>query len=130
MKTILVILLFVLPRIGFSQDLDCKKFKTGYFQNIDSDGGNTFIKRKKKYQIETDTSTGAEIKLKITWINDCSYKLSLISGNSKWDEQEQLPNNPDLIVVIIETGKDYYIQVANFEGLDGIEYRSKIKLIK
>ncbi len=130
MRIILIIILCVLTQFGFSQDMNCGKFKTGYFQNIDSKDGNTFIKRTKKYQIETDKSSGVEVKLKIIWINDCSYRLSFIKGNSKWDNEEHVPNNPDLIVEIIETGEDYYIQVAKFQGMNDFKYRSKIKLIK
>ncbi len=77
MKLIFVVALVALSQFGYSQNLDCQKFKTGYFQNIDTVNGHIFIKRK-KFQIEKDKNTGIEIKLEITWVDNCTYKLSCV----------------------------------------------------
>lgn len=130
MKPITTILLLITFATGYSQDIDCSKFKTGYFQNIDSKDGNTFIKRTKKYQYETDVATGVKIKLKVVWLNECTYKLTLIKGNAKWKKEKQIPNNPDLIVKITSVGDDYYTQVAHFVGIEDFTYTSRIKRVK
>ena len=128
MKSILLVLL-TLSHIVFTQDLDCQKFRTGNFLNVDDKNGNTIIKRTEKYQFETKSS-GIRIKLKITWIDDCTYRLSFIRGRAPWKKKHRRAGNPAVIVKIVETGEDYYIQVSKFEGVDDFEYRSKIEILK
>ena len=130
MKPFLIGIIFLAySQLGFSQKNNCQIFKTGYFQNIDNNGKITLIKRSENFQFETDKSTGEKVKLKITWINECSYKLSIIKGNSKWKKENHVDKYPDLIVNIIETGEDYYIQVAKFEGISDFGYTSKIIIV-
>ncbi len=129
MKKIIVFLFVTCSLAGYSQNLDCSKLKTGYFLNIDSSTGNTFIKRTDMYQYETDVNSGVKIKLQIVWLNDCTYKLKFIKGNAKWKKEKHLMNNPDLIVKITSVGDDYYTQVAHFEGIETHKYRSTIKIV-
>ena len=131
MKTLLFVCLLVCAsHFASGQEKECEKFKVGHFQNIENGVGNTLIERTKDYQIERDEASGMEIKLRVTWLDECTYKLKFIEGNDKWNEKGQTWNNPDLIVNIVETGPDYYLQVAKFEGVTDFEYRSKIKKIK
>ena len=108
----LMLFSFLLPIIGYAQKPSCVDFKTGYFQNIDSRDSSNFIKRTKDYQYEHEKSSGVKLKLKVTWIDECTYRLTLIKGNSKWNKAAQVKDNPDLIVEIVQTGPDYYIQVV------------------
>jgi hypothetical protein len=125
-----ILFLGLLWQLSSGQDLPCDTFKTGYFQNIDSVLGSTFIKRTANYQYEMHKSTGAKIKLAITWMDDCTYRLKFVSGNSKWKKmQKGVTEHKDLIVMIVETGEDYYIQTAKFEGMDDFIYRSKIERV-
>ena len=130
MKIVLLALFVALNLCIHAQEMNCKKFKTGYFQNVDHKDGDLFIKRTNKFQFETDKVSGVELKLKVTWINDCTYKLQLISGNDVWNSNPHLPSDTKVIVQIIETGEDYYIQVSKIEGIDDIEYRSKIQIVR
>jgi len=128
-----VILLFLVtafPFTYFSQSTNCQDFRTGTFKKMDEDGPGSVIKRTEKYQIEKNKANGTKIKLSVEWIDDCTYTLKFIKGNSKWKKQHY--PNPDkvLIVKIVETGSDYYALVAKFKGVDDFSYRSKFKVLK
>ena len=127
----LVFFVVLIQSFVVGQDVDCSKYKTGLFQNIDSeDGPTTFVKRKRKYQFEINKKSNTRIKLRVYWIDCCTYRLKFIKGNRKWRMGKHVPNNPDLIVKIIETGEDYYVQIAKFEGMEDFKYRSHLKRIK
>jgi hypothetical protein len=118
------------PLFIFSQEIDCGKFKTGSFRNIDSLTGDTFIERTEKYQIEYIKAIEVEIKLEITWLDECTYRLKFIKGNAAWEKMPQSINTPDLICKIIEVGEDYYVQISRFVDNPEFEYRSRIVRIK
>lgn len=125
---ILIFVLIAFPFTNFSQPKDCQKFRTGNFVNVDEDGPGTLIKRTEKYQIEKNSKTGVKIKLKVEWLDDCTYQLKLVKGNGKWKKQNN--SNPDMVLMvrIVEVGTDYYKLVAKIEGVDDFKYKSTIKV--
>jgi len=104
----------------FSQDqkTQCENYHTGTFITADKNGRikDTIIYvREQNYQTEYIIKNGKvfkELKVKLIWVNDCSYILR----NFKH------PNNKSKFIVgdikckIIETGKDYFIVKAKGKG--------------
>jgi hypothetical protein len=129
-RIIQTIILASFPFTHYAQSPECQNFRIGKFQNIDKDGPGTLIKRTEKYQFEKNKTKGTKIKLQINWIDECTYRLKLIKGNRQWNKLDHVPNSPDLIVKITETGSDYYKQVSVFEGLEDLEYESRLKILK
>ncbi|MBT8195738.1 MAG: hypothetical protein HKO56_04520 [Bacteroidia bacterium] len=127
MKLVYTLILLAFSHFAFGQDMDCSKFKTGKFKNIDASSANTFIKRTATHQFEHDKISGKKVKLKVVWDDECSYRLILIKGNKKFLKDEPKGESPDLIVNIIKTGENYYMQVAHFEGNEEITYKSRIR---
>lgn len=84
-KIISCIISLAITTLCFSQQhgADCSKFKKGDFLYKDSSGITWDIKRTKKHQVERNKSNGTIIKHKITWVNDCEYKLTQIWSNDK-----------------------------------------------
>jgi hypothetical protein len=114
-----------------AQPNKCAKFKTGYYENIDPGGKNTYIKRTANIQTEWEKMLGAKLRLKITWIDDCTYKLRPLGGNAQWKkENPHALDKHELIVRITDTGDDYYWLSAKMDGVEMREYTSKIIKIK
>jgi len=135
MKSILFLCLaavLVSTKVNSQNILNCQKFRTGTFINIDEKGDNDVIRRTEKFQYEMDAETGSKIKLKITWIDNCTYQLEFVEGNKAWEEQvgPNFDKSLILIVTIEEVGADYYIQTAVFKGVEMVPYKSKMKLKK
>ena len=57
----------------------CKAYHKGKFKISDPNGPDQLVKRTKKYQIETVVGTNQQIKMKIIWLNDCTYQLEFHS---------------------------------------------------
>lgn len=127
-NSILPILFFVITGFAYSQS-DCVKFRTGKFQNIEKGIVNSKIERTDSIQIEQNSEK--IIKLKIEWIDDCSYRLVFVEGNDAWWESigRESPT-PDLIVRITSINENSYLQEAKFVGDDSFKYKSKIEKIE
>jgi len=126
----LFIILLLLGGQLYAQVSNCAKFKTGYFENVDPSGQNTYIKRTATRQIEWDKMLGGKMYLKVIWVDDCTYKLRLIGGNAQWKKGPHDMDKHDLIVKITSTGDDYYWLSAKLDGVEMREYTSKIRKIK
>ena len=125
-QIVICAIFFLLGSIGYSQSTKCKIFKEGKFQNIENDVVKSEIRRTKKFQFETFGNI--EIKLKIIWITDCSYRLIFVEGNDAWWESKQRDDGltPDLIVQITNIKGNSYLQESKFVGDDEFKYKSKI----
>ena len=88
-------------------NLDCSGLKTGRFRITDERYGVTIIERTEKFQIEEDPETGHNLKLEITWIDDCTY-VEVLEGPEK-------RNLPTMILtcVITEITDGGYIQISS-----------------
>ncbi|HTF04302.1 MAG TPA: hypothetical protein VK826_09755 [Bacteroidia bacterium] len=86
-KYILVFaLLFALPALNTvsaqtATGEECKPFRTGTFYNPSAP--HLTITRDSLYQVETDTRTGDVSKFKVTWVDDCTYKLEFIESTDR-----------------------------------------------
>jgi|GEM_PF-1407196 len=75
-----------------NQNFECKNFKTGKFELINSEENRKYIiERNTKIQIEKifELSTNKKLKedryYEIVWENDCEYQLKLDTLKSKFD---------------------------------------------
>lgn len=85
MKILLVLTTTFITLNTFSQQTtqSCSRFKTGKFSYRDSAGIVTTISRTKSRQIEVNTQTGVLTKSKISWLEECKYKLTQTWANRK-----------------------------------------------
>ena len=84
-----------------AQEVNCNKFKTGTFEHfVDGKFTGTIIKRGIDFQFETNKKKRVQTKDKITWLDDCSFKLTMVGGGD---------NDSNLIIRIIETGESHYV---------------------
>lgn len=104
-----LILLYVLGHsyFSYSQPFDCEFLKKGKFLLVDSIHGNTFIKRRRNIQIEYGELSQLKLKLKIKWIGDCSYSLSLAKV-LKNPNEINVSENFQLQAEIVELNKEFY----------------------
>ena len=124
MKKIILSLSILIVTMTYSQE-KCKNFKTGKFQNIE----NGIIKGEiqRNDTIQTEKYKEKEIKLKIEWIDDCSYRLKFLEGNAAfWNSRPRNMSTPDLIVRITQTDGNSYLQESKSDSDDDFIYKSKI----
>jgi tetratricopeptide (TPR) repeat protein len=57
------------------KNIDCSVFRSGKFKLVDDLTGETIIERENDIQIETNTKLGYKLKLKLTWLDSCTYEL-------------------------------------------------------
>jgi len=60
---------------GQSKKLDCKPLHEGKFLIKDPENGNLIIERNKKYQKEIAENGSVVLRLKVIWIDECTYEL-------------------------------------------------------
>jgi len=92
---------------------NCTNVKTGSFEIESARNGLTKIKRTKNFQIEENESLGYKLKLKIDWLDECTYTLTPVEDLT--NSNEKLPSQV-LTCQIIEVNTDNYIQVSSAEG--------------
>lgn len=116
-QRIIFIFLIFLSGLGYSQELDCKRFKNGKFKIIDPEVGNSIIERNGNKQIEYDEKTGQKIEFKVKWIDDCTYRLKVKEVLENPDNSF-IPTNMILTVEIIETKENSYVQKSKSDWFD------------
>lgn len=87
---------------------NCSRVKIGQFEINSKEIGKTTIKRSKKFQIEENKQMNYKLKLKVDWLDDCTYTLQPISN---YDNKRELPKEL-LTCQILEVNEDSYIQVS------------------
>jgi Tfp pilus assembly protein PilF len=108
-------------------NMDCSTLKTGKFEINDEISGITKIERTEQFQIEENTKLGYKLKLKVTWINDCTYQLQPI-------EDLLNPENKDLPTMIVtskitEITDKGYIQVSS-SNIDPTKVKTELTKVK
>ncbi|WP_298518822.1 hypothetical protein [uncultured Kordia sp.] len=130
MKNVLTFcFLLVACTFSYAQN-KCEEFKTGEFINTENGIVKATIQRNDS--IQTEQFSGKEIKLRITWIDDCSYRLKFLEGNEAFLKSRP-KDTPmyDLMVKIISVNGDSYVQESRFIDYDGdTVYISTIKKVK
>lgn len=127
-KNILVALLIMVCGFSYSQE-NCGKFKTGDFQNIEN--GILKAKIQRNDSIQTEQYGEKKIKLKINWIDECSYRLKFLEGNEAfWNSRPKDKPTPNLIVRIINVAGNKYTQESKFEIDNDFIYKSEITKIE
>lgn len=127
MRIAAILIILLLGFTSFSQP-NCKKFKTGKFQNIENGKVSSLIERNETSQIETVGDI--KVKLQIVWINACTYRLKFIKGNEAfWKSRPKNAPTPDLIVTITKTNENSYFQEAKSEGSESV-YKSEMRKVQ
>jgi len=90
---------------------DCSVVKTGNFQIESLRDGITKIARSQNYQIEENESLGYKLKLKIDWVDECTYTLTPVKNLAN-PEDTDIPKMV-LTCQIVEVTDGHYIQVSS-----------------
>lgn len=117
MKTSAFVCLLLLTNLFCRQqaDMDCKQFKSGLLRFHAELNNMTYsIKRNSSRQFETELETGKQSEWKITWLNECEYKLILLKDNAGLLNSQQGKPAPEFTYRIIGTTSDYYIFETRF----------------
>ena len=83
----------------------CGRFKTGNFLFTDSAGITWEIERGKAVQKEKNQQSGVKIRLRIEWLDDCTYKLTQIWSS---DATRKKLNNTSVTYTIISAEENMY----------------------
>ena len=129
MKNLVVALILLFFSGSVFAQSDCNLFRTGKFLSIEDDIIKTTIERDEFFQIEM--SGEKLIKLKIEWLDECTYLLIFLEGNDAWWEARGR-NRPthDLIVRITDVDGNSYSQEARFMNENEFKYKSIIRKIE
>lgn len=106
---------------------DCSNVKTGNFQIESLRNGVTKIARNQNYQIEENESLGYKLKLKVDWIDECTYTLTPIENLAN-PEQKDIPKMV-LTCQIVEVSDGHYIQVSSSDD-DERPLTSQIEIVQ
>ena len=118
------ILLIAIVLVSCNQS-DCENFQIGTFKNYgNGKWTKTTITRTTDLQIELNEVTNEESKDKITWIDDCTYRLTSLTYKNK----PVTKTTPDLIVKIVNVGTDYYEIEASIEGKEPSYWSKMVKI--
>ena len=124
-KILLICLLTFVISIANAQQLDCYKFKEGKFRINDARAGGVIIaERKGGYQTESMEALKAIVRFKITWLNDCSYTLTL-DKVLRNENKVSFPNNLTVNVKIVAVDTNGYTQETTSSITDG-SYRCAV----
>lgn len=110
-----------------AQENPCKGLKKGKYLLLDATKGNTQIKRNKRVQIEEGEKSCLKLKLKITWLDDCNYSLTLIKVLDN-PQNIYVPENMVLKVKIIEINYKSYTEISSSNLGDATLKRTILKM--
>jgi len=110
-----------------AQTDECAHFRTGKFDSFIEGKFSTHLVRTKKYQKEYSPKTGAKIKLRIIWEDDCTYRLYFVKANKAFLKGRTAEDMPAYLNCrIISVNGDEYQHVSTFKGRDDVELRATI----
>jgi len=127
MKNIFLLLTVItigLPFIACSQGPDCKSFKTGQFELVDTvNNRRYFIERNDSIQLEYSFQSIDTTRFRVKWTSDCEYSLTIISGRQQIVD---FYKDKKLIINILETYPDSYKFSSHLDG----DSRTRYQILK
>jgi hypothetical protein len=125
MKKICLLFTVLLISLFSNAQDDCQRFRVGDFQNVEN--GVVTSKIHRNDSIQTEKYGKIKIKLKVIWIDECSYHLQFIEGNKAfWESRPKDQPTYDLIVRITAVNGNTYTQESKFENDSDVIYKSEI----
>ena len=119
---------FVTANAAVGQPLDCYRLKEGRFRINDTRAGGVIVaERKGGYQTESMEALKATVRFKITWTNDCSYKLT-IDKVLRNENKVPFPADLNIMVRIIAILPNGYTQEATSSLTNGTYQSEVVKL--
>jgi len=108
----LLYLLFLTSFTGFSQDLDCARFKNGTYQITDPGSKKVcIIKRDGDKQTERFVESDETYEFDLHWVDDCTYTLTPTA--STLSRNKAIKEAGIMTVKITETKANSYINVVS-----------------
>lgn len=101
-----------------NKSLDCSSIKNGKFE-YRNEFSNTpvIIERNDSIQVETNESTGLTMKLKVGWLDNCKYQLTLVSFVADGKDSLVDPSSfPPIKTEVVKVTKNYYVCQSKMEG--------------
>lgn len=128
MKNLILLPLIIISTLSFAQEKNCSKFKNGKYKINSQVSGVSHIERKGSRQIEYGEFSGLKVKLKVKWLNECTYTLQLkkvIKNPGKFD----IPKALILTVEILEIKENSYVQKtsANLYDMELVDEVFKVE---
>lgn len=97
--------------------LSCSTFRTGQFYCTSPNGGEIFINRKRKKQIEQYNKENQRFIFQVNWLSPCTYELTLLKTKRVAKRVKRHIIGQRLLCHIIETKEDeYVIKIASEEN--------------
>jgi len=126
-KNYLLIFMLLLPASVISQVLDCKAFKNGKFKTSKEDMEHSIIERTGDVQIEFGEISQLKVELKVDWIDDCHYTLTLVQV---LENPKEIPINTNVVysVTITATSENAYTQYVSNNVNDFIDTSEMIRI--
>ncbi|UTW62371.1 hypothetical protein KFE98_20595 [bacterium SCSIO 12741] len=124
MKYLLLLVFLFVGTSAFAQDNtpECDRFKTGTFLSP----RGTIIKRTAEFQTEHHKESGFKIKLKVVWMDECTYVLKFVEANKATAAAIGPGPHSDLTCEIVETGEDFYYHITTDEEDGKVLPKSKL----
>jgi hypothetical protein len=98
--------------IGFTAQAqsDCETIKTGTFYFYPKNSSDSYLEvRDDKYLYETNLIKGDSSVYEIKWLNNCTYSLTYVKGNSMTEEEVEFSKKHKILCQVNGTTKDYYL---------------------
>ncbi|SFU80603.1 hypothetical protein SAMN04487941_2523 [Pontibacter akesuensis] len=111
---------------------ECNSLKTGVFKMTNEVEGSapitSVIERTGEFQYERVKELGLEIKYKVEWVNDCTYKLVWLE-TIKDENNFGYPTNQIITNTITEVTPEYYIIISS-SNLFEEKFEGKVEIVK
>ena len=118
---------FFISISAFGQNKDCAQFKNGKFKIIEENMENSIIVRNGDVQIEYGEYSQLKVELKVTWVDDCNYTLTLVQVIEN-PKGMNIPTGMVLYVEIIETKEQSYMQKTTSNINDFVSISELIRI--
>jgi len=111
--------LLLLPFASYTQDkpIGCKDLKNGIFHSYPKNTADHYIcRREDNRQYESNAITGDSVVWEIKWLDDCTYSLKYLSGNTKFsDEEHTMLKKHKLVFQLQSVKEDYYVFTGHLD---------------